>query len=123
MEPIDEIIKHWREQLLLDEWRETYDAMTDDQKRIVRLALRYPSGKEIEELEQKYESLKSKFPWHRGDEGLPDVPVLQPRYDALRARVDKLEQDLAGVRSIFPWHRGDPDGLDVPFETVLVPHE
>lgn len=33
--------KEWLSALLLDEWRETYYAMTEDQKRLVRLAWRY----------------------------------------------------------------------------------
>ena len=117
MEPIDKIVDHWREQLLLDEWRETYDAMTDEQKKIVRLALRYPSGKEIDELGrqvvglgQDLAAVRSIFPWHRGDEGSPDVPVLQPRYDRLRKRVEELEE-------ITKWklHRMASDTDYLPF--------
>lgn len=47
-------------------------------------------GALMDEVE-RLTDLLNKIAWHRGDEGLPDVPVLQPRYDALRQRVQELE--------------------------------
>lgn len=40
------------------------------------------------------ERLRAVIPWDR-TEGLPDVPVLQPRYDALKARAEAAESALA----------------------------
>jgi len=51
--------------------------------------------KTIETLKQELARIRDLFPWHRGDEGAPDVPVLQPRYDALRQRVVELETELS----------------------------
>lgn len=48
-------------------------------------------GALMDEIE-RLANLLNKVAWHRGDEGLPDVPVLQPRYDALRQRVIALEE-------------------------------
>lgn len=120
MEVIDEIVQLWREQLLLDEWREIYDSMSDDQKKIVRLALGYPSGNEVEkleshiaELEQDLARVRDIFPWHRGDEGYPDVPVLQSRYDALRERVRELEYEAGYTRPIDPGDSSYPNPVEV----------
>lgn len=92
-------MSNWKEQLLQAEWQDSYDTMTDEQKKMVNLlvvrALRYPADDQISELEALVKKLRVTFPWHRGDEGSPDVPVLQPRYDALRARVAELEQTVA----------------------------
>lgn len=42
------------------------------------------------ELERKLEKIRKSVAWHRDGKG-PDVPVLQPRYDALQHRADTAE--------------------------------
>lgn len=44
--------------------------------------------------------------WHRGDEGSPDVPVLQPRYDALRAERDALTDMAAQTERNRAYYHG-----------------
>lgn len=48
-------------------------------------------------------SITAKFPWHRGEEGLPDVPVLQERYDTLRARLAACEKIVEAAQAYEKW--------------------
>lgn len=56
---------------------------------------------QVTRLTQDLAELKRVFPWHRTtDRTSPDVPVLQPRYDALREEVARLTQERDEARFI-----------------------
>jgi hypothetical protein len=57
-----------------------------------------PDAGEVERLRAKQEWIRTKIAWRRDGIG-PDVPVLQPHYDALRAERDKLRTELADARA------------------------
>jgi hypothetical protein len=50
-------------------------------------------ARKLAEAEAKFEKVRKSVAWHRDGKG-PDVPVLQPRYDALQQRADAAEATL-----------------------------
>jgi hypothetical protein len=73
-------------------------------QKAIKILSRYFPVVEQEDWQEKYESLRSKVAWHRDGKG-PDIPVLQPRYDALRAEVSRLKSEVERLR--FDLHQAE----------------